>query len=124
MAEIIYRLPSKVPYGYVEVRYSAEDVATIFDTLEPEEIADDYIRIFKRFKDAEEKALTFKPPILKAKPEPTVEEVLSEDEVKDLLVKELGAVPVDETGDEPWNNKPEQTEKKWEAPSDDAWDFG
>jgi len=116
MAEIIYRFPSKVPYGYVEVRFEGQYEG-------PARLAETYIEDFKKFKAAEERALQA-PVIIKPKPEPTVEEVLSEDEVKDLLVKELGAVPVDETGDEPWNNKPEPAAKEWKAPSDDAWDFG
>jgi len=115
MAEIIFRFPSKVPYAYVEMRAETDVDPT------PEELAEQFASSFKRYKAAEEKALQAP---ANARPEPTVEEVLSEDEAKDLLVRELGAVPVDETGDEPWNNKPEPATKEWKAPSDDAWDFG
>lgn len=125
MTQIILRLPSKVPYGYVEV---SADSADIEDIPSPETLATFYATYMKAYKEAEEKALTFQPPILKAKPavSKSVDDVLSEDEVKDLLVKELGAVPVpNETGDEPWNQETEAEEKPWVAKAKESdWDFG
>lgn len=115
MATTILRIPSKVPYGYVEVHLEGEmDAVTL---------ANKYAEYVLAYKKAEEKALEFKPPILKAKPAPVedIAKILEEDEAVDLVVSTLGATDVT---DEPWNDKPEPAAKEWEAPADDAWDFG
>lgn len=127
MAELIYRIPSKVPYGYVEIKYSAEDLVDVLPDLTPEAVADDYIRVVTRYRDMEEKALTApnsappksKPPIVQP-----IDDVLSQDDAADLIKSKLGATEVDGEDDAPWNNKPEAEEKPYVTPaSEDAWDF-
>ena len=127
MAELIYRFPSKVPYGYVELKVEIDRDPT------PEEVATQYIESFLKYRDAEEKALNApnsappksKPPIVR-----TIAEVMSDEDVDtekqaaDLIKRELGATEVDGEDDAPWNNKPEAEEKPYVTPaSEDAWDF-
>lgn len=122
MAELIYRFPSKVPYGYVELKVEIDRDPT------PEEVATQYIESFLKYRDAEEKALNAPnsaPPKSKPATKP-IEDVLSEDEATDLIKRELGATEVsdDSDSDAPWNNKPEAEEKPYVKPaSEDDWDF-
>lgn len=115
MAELIFRFPSKVPYGYVELRTQLDQDPT------PEELAEQYVSSFLRYKKAEEAALQA-PVTLKSPPASvaTVDEVLSEDEAVATVVATLGAT---EVSDAPWDNKPDEKAKEWSAPADSAWDF-
>lgn len=116
MAELIYRIPSKVPYGYVEWRGDPNDPIP-----DPETLARGYAEYVTAYKKAEEAALQAPTKLVSKPAVKPVEDVLSEDEVVDLIVKELGGVPVEETA--PWDDKPEVAKKEWEAPASDAWDF-
>jgi hypothetical protein len=126
MAEVIYRFPSKVPYGYVEVKFETPDT-------NPDVLAKLYIEDFQRFRSSEESALTApnsappksKPPIVRSIAEVmSDEDVDTEKQAADLIKRELGATEVDGEDDAPWNNKPEAEEKPYVTPaSEDAWDF-
>lgn len=132
MAQVILRIPSKVPYGYVEVHADASEVENL---PSPEMLATFYATYFKAYKEAEEKALFSGPSAPKSKaPQIKISDVLTEmsdgdhdteeSAVKALLVKELGAVEVEETGDEPWNQTTETEEKPWVAKASESdWDF-
>lgn len=128
MTEIIYRIPSKVPYGYVEVRFNEGDIPP-----DPLVIAEEYANYFYAYKGAEEAALT-KAPQITSKPaitKPLAEvTTLTEDEAKDLIVRELGGVPIEGGETEPWKNKPDTVDEPWveekRAPVTAAssdWDF-
>lgn len=128
MTEIIYRIPSKVPYGYVEVRFE-NDHRPLADQL-----AADYASYFLAYKEAEEAALkaptkvqakhNVKPlvQVLADPPEETDDAAVLES-VKALIGKELGGVEIDDDADAPWNNKPEPAKKPY-AVDDSDWDFG
>lgn len=142
MAEVIIRLPSKVPYGYIEVRADASEVENL---PSPDMLATFYATYFTAYKEAELKALQAGPSSAKstAKPLPSLDETLgglgtkvakvaAEDgfeKAQELIVKELGGVPVEETGDEPWNQPTdpavEAESKPWIAKAAESdWDFG
>lgn len=116
MATTILRIPSKVPYGYVEIHLEGE--------LDAVTLANKYAEYVLTYKKAEEAALQA-PTVLKSKPAPVEEisKILEEDEAVDLVTSTLGATDVT---DEPWTdeNKPEPAAKEWEAPVDSDWDFG
>ena len=115
MAPVTFRIPSKIPYGYIEFVTEGE--------LDAVALANQYVEFVKAYKDAEERALAA-PTKTQSKHEvASVDKVLSEDEVVDLVVRELGGVPVDDDKDAPWNNKPEPVKKDY-AVDDSSWDFG
>jgi hypothetical protein len=128
MAKITVRLPSKVPYGYVEFEVNDGE-----DWPDPEALAKDYVWHFSEYRKAEEAALTAsnsappksKPPIVRSIAEVmSDEDVDTEKQAADLIKRELGATEVDGEDDAPWNNKPEAEEKPYVTPaSEDAWDF-
>ncbi len=127
MAEFDFRLPSKVPYGYVSFHGTREE----FLELPVEEIAEEYARIFYRYKEAEKAALAAGPQknsLSPAKVAAEVDAILNQDEVSDLIKRELGGVEVPDDG-APWDNKPTEPQpaKPYETPvsaSEADWDFG
>lgn len=122
MAEVIFRFPSKVPYGYVEVK-----MERVMGNLDSSDLAAEYVREFTTYRDAEAKALdslNSTPPKSPPAMPKSVDEVLDEDEAKELIKSKLGATEVDGEEDAPWNNKPEAEEKPYVTPaSEDDWDF-
>lgn len=139
MAEVILRLPSKVPYGFIEVRADASEVENL---PSPDMLASFYAAYFLAYKEVETKTFEAGPSTAKstAKPLPSLEDTLSGlgdkvaiaaategfEAAQDLIVRELGGVPVEETGDEPWNQPSAATEEKpWVAKAAESdWDFG
>ncbi|HEY6020849.1 MAG TPA: hypothetical protein VIY48_13405 [Candidatus Paceibacterota bacterium] len=131
MAEVVLRLPSKVPYGYVEIRADASEVESL---PSPDMLASFYAAYFLAYKESEVGILEAGPSTAKSKAaQIQVSDILAEmsdgdrDDreaaAKTLIVRELGGIPVEETGDEPWNQPPATTkEKPWIAEPD--WDFG
>jgi hypothetical protein len=97
VTEIEFRLPSKVPYGYANVRFEVEGVP------DAEYIANMYANYVMAFAEAERSALNAygkpseaptAPPVAKVDQESTDEENVHETAVQ--AVKELGATKIDE----------------------------
>ena len=124
MAEFDFRIPSKVPYGYISFHGSYEE----FLALDLEGIAADYASSFLRYKEAEAAALAAGPKRVKA--EPDINQELSHEAAGDLIKRELGGVEVPD--DAPWGKDVESKPKPWApdakptvpAASSDDWDFG
>lgn len=127
--DIIIRIPSKVPYGYIEVR---ADETEIDKVPSPEMLASFYANYMKAYKDAEVKALEAPPTAPPAIPTPTPEEAAAKLNAMDkLITEELGGKIVG-AKEKPWENEVETPEKPWESDgakasepstSDDDWDF-
>jgi hypothetical protein len=123
VAEIIFRFPSKVPYGYVELRTTTDDNPT------PEVLAQQYASDFLRYKEAEAAALAAGPKKV-GKPEPDINQELSQEEAGNLIKHDLGATEV--MDEAPWDNPPAApTADPWADKSEPAtpvadsdWDFG
>lgn len=126
MAQTILRIPSKVPYGYVEVILEGEMDAT--------RLANKYAAYVLEYKAAEEKALNAGFSAPKSKPAvKSVDDVLDynndgpgdvDTAAADLIKSKLGATEVDGDEDAPWNNKPEAEDKPYVKPAAaDDWDF-
>ena len=126
MSEIEFRLPSKVPYGYVNVRFDIPG-----DAPEPKMIAALYASYVMAFTEQERESLNAygkpseAPPgdvqaakarLVKGQKPRTVDEadVMAEEAVK-LIVNELdGKVVSEETHDKPWENEAPKVKKPWE----------
>lgn len=144
MAEIEFRLPSKVPYGYVNVTGTEEEFGAPGLISSPDILARVYANYVLAFAEAERKALdgygktpsvplgdVFKP-VVGQEPDVhesavqaprTVNQVMSDEDVdtvaeaEEILKRELGATVIEEQGDPapPW-------EKKAEAPEPKPWE--
>ena len=137
--KVTYRLPSNVPYAYVEVTFELADANGRPDFSE---LAYDYAQALGEFREQEKSAINGvprahvpmydAPEVPKVKPSeiaereglgvpviPTDDEV---DKAASLMKTLLGAVEVDgDDPDAPWN----KTEEPKPTPSttDDDWDF-
>lgn len=127
MAEVIFRFPSKVPYGYVEVKM--ERTMSGVDSVG---LAQEYAREFLTYREAEAEALAAPKPAAKAQA-PSVDEVLNyngdgpgdvDAAATELIKNALGATELDDDPTAPWNDKPEPEEKPYVAPpSASDWEF-
>lgn len=133
VSEIIFRIPSnKVRYGYVEVKGTHTEMG-VSSPVDPEAVAKQYIWYMKQFAAAEEAAFAGKvegpslAAVLSLSPS-----ALSEDEITDLVSKELHASVISsEPNAKPWSDDTNivSSPKPWEAaakaaPVEDDWDFG
>jgi len=123
VADIEYRLPSKIPYGYVNVKFTLEE------TPEPEILAAMYASYAMAFAEQERKSLDEygKPVQARTAPSEATPEVAApkpvhgvpadaEVSAEDLIKQELGGVVVsEEIHEKPWEQDvPAAAPKPWE----------
>ena len=112
MSEIEFRLPSKVPYGYVNVSFTTED------TPEPATLAAMYASYVMAFAEQERESLNAYGKPVQAKQAPSEaapEAAVTEEEAEKLIKKELdGVVVSEETHEKPWENEAPKVKKPWE----------
>jgi hypothetical protein len=98
MSTVIFRIPSKVQYGYVEIQATPEELGGDASLLSsPELLAEMYVRYTKDFRGREEQALKAAAPAPKPKAEKPVSIAAIVDDITEaekLLKDGLGATVV------------------------------
>lgn len=112
MSTIIFRIPSKVQYGYVEVQATPEELGGDASLLSsPELMAEMYVRYAKDYREREEQALKAS----SGKPEKAAPEGPSLAEATDMIKEGLGATEVDDNGAPYKKTPPKAKAKPWEG---------
>ena len=115
MSEIEFRLPSKVPYGYVNVRFNTPET----EAPDPQFLAAMYASYVMAFAEQERESLNAygKPAQAKQAPsEAAPEAAMTKEEAEKLIKQELGGVVVsEETHEKPWENEAPAVKKPWEG---------
>lgn len=120
MSTIIFRIPSKVQYGYVEVQATPEELGGDASLLSsPELMAEMYVRYAKDYREREEQALKAS----SGKPEKKSEDLDSFSiakgpsltEAADMIKDGLGATEVDDNGAPYKKTPPKAKAKPWEG---------
>jgi hypothetical protein len=123
MAEIEFRLPSAVPYAYVNVKASEAELGADGLLANPEMLARVYANYVMAFSSAEREALDAygkpqeapsEPPSASVDQEAEASETDPQADAESLIKSELGATKIGEEP-APWEEKAEATEPKpWE----------